>query len=358
MRVLVWPADRQGSGHYRLIFPAEALARQGADVEVTDAGPVVAWDRAWDGEHPPLDARALGLAEKPDADVIVIQRPGRACWTELIPHLQAAGVRVVVDVDDDFDSIPARNRARNHYDPRINPRHNREWIRRACDLADHVTVSTPHLAGVYGQHGRVTVLPNLVPESYLAIEGEQRLVTSIGWSGSVDTHPGDLETVGTAVRDVLAEHPDWRVHVIGTGKGVPERLRVPKVSALGKWLPFELYPHALARLTVGMVPLAGHRFNRGKSCLKLMEMSSVGVPTVATPTPDNQRLHGFGIGVLADSPRAWRDQLDRLIVDDDYRIEVAATSRNAMTAHTYEQWADLWWVAWEKALDRKTVAAA
>lgn len=357
MKVLVWPADRQGSGHYRLIFPGEALARQGADVDVTESGPSVLWDREWDGEHPPLDACALGLADKPDADVVVIQRPGRACWTELIPHLQAAGIRVVVDVDDDFDSIPAHNLARNNYDPKLNPRHNREWIRRACDLADHVTVSTAHLAGVYGRHGRVSVLPNFVPESYLAIEPVERLATSIGWSGSVDTHPGDLETVGTAVRDVLAEHEPWNVHVIGTGKGVPNRLRVPAVTALGKWVAFAEYPTHLARLTVGMVPLQRSRFNRGKSCLKLAELSSVGVPTVATPTPDNQRLHAFGIGLLADSPSAWRDKLTRLVSDEDYRTEVAETSRAAMAAHTYEQWAELWWAAWEKALDRKTVAA-
>lgn len=357
MRVLVWPADRQGSGHYRLIFPAEALARQGADIDVTESGPSVGWDRHWDGDHPPLDARVLTLEAKPDADVIVIQRPARACWTELIPHLQAAGVRVVVDIDDDFDSIPGRNVARDHYDPRINPRHNYEWIHRACDLADHVTVSTPHLAGVYGRHGRVSVLPNFVPESYLAIEPERHLPTSVGWSGSVDTHPGDLETVGTAVRDVLAESEPWNVHVIGTGKGVPKRLRVPKVSALGRWVPFADYPAQLARVAVGIVPLEQNRFNRGKSCLKLAEFSAVGVPTVAAPIPDNRRLHAFGVGLLAESRQAWRDNVGRLVADEGYRREVAETSRAAMASQTYEQWCDLWWVAWEKALDRRTVAA-
>lgn len=358
MRVIVWPADKDGgSTWYRLRFPAEALAAQGADVEFTHSGPIVGWDRQWSGDSPPLDARPLTLAEKPDADVVVLQRPGRACWTELIPLLQAAGVRVVVDVDDDFESIPARNVACGQYDPRLNPRHNHEWIRRACEIADHVTVSTPHLAGVYGRHGRVSVLPNLVPASYLAVAADEPLERTIGWSGSVDTHPGDLETVGSAVGDVLADHEDWRVHVIGTGKGVPRRLKVQDVTSTKKWLPFADYPAELARLTVGIVPLQRSRFNRGKSCLKLAEMSAVGVPVVASPIPDNQRLHAHGVGLLADSPSTWRDQLGRLVTDEQFRSDVAARSREAMAAHTYEQWADLWWIAWEKALDRKTVAA-
>lgn len=358
MRVLVWPADTDGgSGWYRLRFPAQVLERQGADVEVSMNGPTIGWDRQWFGGGPPVEARAVTLAEKPDADVVVIQRPGRAHWTEVIPLLQAAGVRVVVDVDDDFDAIPAGNVARDDYDPQRRPRHNRDWIRRACELADLVTVSTPHLAGVYGRHGRVAILPNLVPESYLTITAPAPLEQTIGWSGSVDTHPGDLETVGTAVRDVLAEHPDWHVHVVGTGTGVARRLRLPAVGAVGQWLPFVDYPRALARLAVGIVPLHRSRFNRGKSCLKLAELSAVGVPTVAAPIPDNQRLHAHGVGLLADGPTQWREQLDRLAGSAELRADVAGRSREAMATLTYEQWADLWWVAWEKALDRKVVAA-
>lgn len=358
MRVLVWPADVDGgSGWYRLKFPAFALAAQGADVTVDMKGPVLGWDRDWsDRDVPPLDARVLTLEQRPDADVVVIQRPARAHWTETIPHLQAAGVRVVVDVDDDFSAIPAGNIAAGHYDPRLNPRHNSEWIARACELADLVTVSTKHLAGVYGRHGRVRVLPNLVPESYLTLTPPNPLGGTVGWSGTVDTHPGDLETVGTAVRDALAAHPGWLVHVIGTGKGVAKRLRVERVSGTG-WLPFGAYAGELARLAVGLVPLQLNRFNRGKSCLKLAELSALGVPAVAAPIEDNQRLHAHGIGLLADSPAQWRRHLDDLLGSDDYRAEVAGRSRAAMAALTYEQWAELWLDAWERSLDRLAVSA-
>jgi glycosyltransferase involved in cell wall biosynthesis len=358
MRVLVWPADLDGgSGWYRMRYPAYTLAAQGEDVTVDMTGPTVGWDRQWSGDTPPLDARALTVVHKPDADVVVIQRPGRAHWAEIIPHLQARGIRVVCDVDDDFDAIPAGNVARDHYDPKINPRHSSEWIHRACDLADLVTVSTPHLAGVYGKHGRVKVLPNLVPAAYLTLSPVDPMSRTIGWSGSVATHPGDLETVGTAVRDTLAERPDWSVYTVGTGAGVAKRLRIDQVDATGKWLPFGAYPAELARVAVGIVPLERSRFNRGKSALKMCEMAAVGVPVVAANTPDNQRMHAHGVGLLADSPSTWRKQLDLLTGDDAARAEVAAKSREAMAAFTYEQWADLWMDAWETALDRQVVAA-
>jgi hypothetical protein len=139
---------------------------------------------------------------------------------------------------------------------------------------------------------------------------------------------------------------------------VPERLRIPrdKMSTTGRWLPFDEYPAELSRTTVGMVPLQKSRFNDAKSCLKLAEYSAVGVPTVAAPTPDNRRLHGYGVGLLASSSSEWRRHLGELMGSEDYRAEVSARSRAAMAAHTYEQWADLWLTAWEKALDRKPVA--
>ena len=360
MRVLVWPAggENDGSANYRLRFPAEALARQGCDVEITESGPAVLWDREWSGDTAPLDAKVLGLAEKPDADVVVIQRPGRAHWAELIPHLQAAGVRVVVDLDDDFESIPAANVAASTYDPKLNPRHSRDWIRKACDLADLVTVSTGPLGGRYGRRGRVRVLPNLVPERYLSIEPERKLTNALGWSGSVDTHPGDLETVGNAVAWLLWDNPAWSVHVIGTGKGVAKRLRLSDaaVSSTAKWLPFVDYPTALAALTVGMVPLQRSRFNAAKSALKLMEMTAVGVPVVAAKTPDNERMHAHGIGLLASSPSDWRKHLGLLMTDEDARVELAAKGRAVMAAFTYEQWADLWADAWESTLQRTAAA--
>jgi hypothetical protein len=351
-----------------LTEPARVLAADGLDVAVgLDSGPVALWDRHWRGNSAPYEARVAGLAQKPDADVVVINRPARAHWTELIPYLQAAGVRVVVDVDDDFAAIDRGNVALRDYTtshvkacglncPRDHARVNRDWILRACLLADLVTCSTPDLARRYAPHGRFAVLPNLVPARYLDVEASDPWERSIGWSGSVETHPGDLEATGRSVGDVLASHDGWSAGVIGTGKGAAKALGIDEVRATGKWLSLEQYPQAMARLGVGIVPLQASRFNRSKSALKMSEFAALGVPVVASPTPDNKRLHGLGVGLIAANPREWREHLTRLVESEDFRTDLAHRGREAMRAQTYERRAGMWADAWTSTLERRAVA--
>lgn len=352
-RVLVWPAgdpDRDATAFYRLTEPARVLAAQGADVHVDTTGPRAHWDRRWDGDHAPLDAHVIGC-DRPDADIVVLQRPGRRHWAQTIPHLQAHGVRVVVDIDDHFAAIPAGNIARDHYDPARSPHHNHRWITEACRLADLVTVTTPALGRHYGGHGRVAVLPNLVPESYLTVDVE-RLPQTVGWTGSTRTHPRDLQsTAGGIARALTAT--GWRAYVVGTGLGVREALRLDHDPIATGWVPIPDYPAATARAALGVVPLAIDRFNRGKSALKMIEMAALGVPVVASPTPDNLRMAEVGVGWIARTGTEWETRLRLLIDNEQARADLAGRGRAVMAGWTYEQWADLWWCAWERTLATK-----
>lgn len=366
MRVLIWYANDDASAWYRMKFPAFALAAQGVDVTVDYDGPRAYWDRKWTGKIAPLEVRCIGLEVAPEADVVVINRPIRAHWAEIIPYLQRAGIKVVVDLDDDFEAIQIDNSAFATYSPK-HSRHcrlncstlhewaNRDWIMRAATLADLVTVSTPALKDRYG-HGRCIVLPNLVPASYLAIEQPEKLERTFGWSGMAATHPGDLQVAGDGVRRALDDHQDWGVHVIGVGRGVADALGIPAVSSLAQWVPFSAYPRELARIAVGMVPLAPTRFNRGKSALKMAEMAAVGVPVVGSATPDNRRLHQQGVGLLADSPAQWWQHLSALAESPDRRAELAGRGREVMATQTYEQRADLWAEAWASTIKGKVRA--
>jgi hypothetical protein len=340
MRVIVWPADQGACGSYRLMFPAWALAKQGADVIVDTVGPRVLWDQEWHGADPPSWVSVVGLDRKPDADVVVMQRPGRRWWADLIPHLQNAGCKVVVDIDDRFDMIEKGNVARPLYSMQ---HHGQGWIDRACELADVVTCTTPALRTRYG-HGHGVVLPNLVPESYLSIQAEQRPET-IGWSGTLDTHPGDMNPLGQSVARTLVT-TDWKFHVIGTGRGMKRALKLTDEPTVSGWLPFKDYPKALAELAIGIVPLEDNPFNQAKSALKASEMASLGVPVIMSPTPDNQRLHNLGVGMLAASSGQWERRLKFLIRDESARAEMAEQGRAVMATQTYERHAERWWEAW------------
>lgn len=348
MRVQVWPADDGGCGHLRLIWPALELARQGADVTVSNAGPSAHWDRYWTGAAP-LDARVIGC-DPPDADVVVIQRPFRAHWAELIPHLHAHHVAVVVDLDDDFTQgvLPTSNRAWESIDPARNPRRNWQWALRAIRQADLLTVSTPALMA---RHPGAWVLRNYLPAQLLAPTPHvPHDPVRVGWAGNVESHPGDLDALrGVPLADLLAtaQATAWQ---IGKPEGVADRLGVP-VRSTGQ-VTFSRYHTALDDLDIGLVPLADSAFNAAKSWLKGLEYAARGLPFIASATPEYRELARHGIGQLARRPREWSRQLTELLARPDLAAERGEINRHAAQALTLERHAEQWWTAWQLAARR------
>jgi hypothetical protein len=109
------------------------------------------------------------------------------------------------------------------------------------------------------------------------------------------------------------------------------------------------YAAELARSAIGIVPLADSVFNESKSALKMSEFAAVGVPVVASPSPDNRRVHDLGVGLLAGDRKQWRQQVRRLIDSPDCRSQLAVRGREAIASQTYERQADRWWSAWTVA---------
>jgi hypothetical protein len=348
MRVLIWPAgnENDGTSQYRLYLPAAPLIADGADIRVDISGPSVLW-ADWPRElrnraEPPPTAKVMGLAKRPEADVVVMQRPGRRWWADVIPFLREAGIRVVVDIDDHFRFIEKDNWAYDafHGDSEV---HDHLWVSEACKRADLVTTTTPVLADFYGfGHGRV--LPNLVPASYLQIDA-RRAEHMVMWTGTVGTHPHDLQVTRGAIGAAL-KSSGWGFHVIGRPEGVQDALGLAEEPTATTWLPFADYPAAMAEATIGIVPLVDSVFNRGKSCLKMMEFASLGVPALATGTPDNRRLNGMGIGCIVKHPAQWERGIRRLIENQQYREDVAGHSKEVMKKHTYEKQSHRWAEAW------------
>lgn len=355
MKVNVYPADLGGCGHYRMIWPAEALAAQGADVTVIrptepDERQVQAtWWTDDAGVSTLVDVRA------PEADVVVLQRPLTDTLTQSIPMLQAKGIRVVVEIDDDFETISRRNISWRAVHPASSPRRNWQHLREACRVADWVVVSTPALAARYGRHGRVSVVPNCVPSRYLGVEAEPHDGVVVGWTGTVQTHPDDLQVtrgaVGRALRAAGASFA-----VVGTGKGVRDRLGLAEPPLAAGWVPIERYPEAVAQFDVGIVPLELTAFNEAKSWLKGLEMAALGVPFVASPTGPYRELAREGAGLCASKPREWEAVLRRLAGDVTWQAAMADVGRDVARRWTIEGNCERWLEAWGQAVNTPCAA--
>lgn len=343
-KLLADGSSNDGCSEYRLLAPARPLIAHGADVVLSETGPVVLWSHDWSGyQYPPEGVTAMGLAQRPDADVIVLQRPGRRHWADVIPMLQKLGIRVVVDVDDLFDRIDKQNTSHQAYDPSLRDSHNLKWIELACRRADLVTVTTPALLDRYG-YGHGLILPNLTPQRYLDLEAN-RMKNTVGWTGTVDSHPNDLQVTRGAVGMAL-DAAEWGFHHVGTGKGIKDALGLSQEPTATGWVPFSEYADRMAEISVGIVPLADTKFNEAKSCLKAIEFAALGVPVISTATYDNERMRKLGVGVTVKHPSQWDRALQRMLGDRDYREQVAGRSREAIADHTYEKQCDRWWSAW------------
>ena len=119
------------------------------------------------------------------------------------------------------------------------------------------------------------MLRNRVPERYLDVPHVDN--ATIGWPGSVHSHPDDLRALGPAVQRLVREGVDY----LGIG---PDFGAVPGDGALRRMLGLDEdppcsgtvsmqdWPTAVARLGVGLAPLADTQFNAAKSWLKPLEM--------------------------------------------------------------------------------------
>jgi len=340
-RILVWPADDGACGHLRLFWPAQLANAVGADVRVLE------------GDLPVVRGPGGRIREVPvDCDVLVLQRPSGEVMLEVIRAVQAQGVKVVVDMDDDLERVDRANVAWGSVHPLSSPTANWRHAKAACAAADLVTVTTPQLATRYGK--RTVVIPNCLPAGFC---GRPRGTgMTVGWPGLAGTHPNDLQVTRGNVAGVVAATPGASFLQVGPGdaagplgfKARSDATVSPLFSSTGM-LDLTGYFAALSRIDVTIVPLADTAFNLSKSGLKAIEAAGSGSVPVMSPTPDNLRLHEEGLGLIARRPRDWHRHLKRLLLDLDYRQELAAAGSEVAARWTIEGNVHRWLDAWTSA---------
>jgi glycosyltransferase involved in cell wall biosynthesis len=346
VKVYVFPADQQGCGYYRLIWPAQELARQGHDVVVVDPKDR---DRSlaaqMDGGH------VVSVRIPDDADVIVFQRVTHRFLAEAIPLIRSSGRAVVVDMDDDLTCIHPANPAFHKIHPTgPNALHSWQNTLTACDAATLVTTSTDALVDRYARRASGFVLRNAVPARYLRVEHEDSDV--VGWAGSVHSHPTDLQVMGSAVAQLLQVGHAFKLvgptSGVHTALGISQRFELESTGIIKDLME---WPSGVSTLGIGVAPLAESKFNAAKSWLKPLEYAAVGVPCVVSPRVEYTRLARLGVGWVARDPREWRKKLQILIKSRAMRLELSDRGRKVAEEHTIEGNAWRWLEAWTRAFE-------
>lgn len=353
MKVVAYPADRYGCGHHRVIWPAEELARAGHDVTVVPAG-----DR-YVGMVVDNNTDEIVQVKLPDdVDVVILQRVTHRYLAQAVPVLRRQGVAVVIDVDDDLAAVHPSNPAWLDLHPNKTKMvysakpHMHSWrnLADACQAATLVTTTTPALARRYAKHGRVVVIPNFLAAHYYDVPHEDGDL--LGWPASLHSHPDDPSVVGNAVQRLVHEGATFRVTSPSNGIGEAFGLASDdEVDVVREKIELTDWPSAVTQLGVGIAPLADTRFNAAKSWLKPLELAALGVPWVASPRVEYDRLHKLGCGILVDKPKAWYTVLRSLLRDESRRVELSQAGRAVADQLRLTRNAWRWWEAWELALN-------
>lgn len=316
MSVVVYSPVADGSAFYRLTEPARVTGTRVVE-RLPDVG---------------------------DADTVVLNRPIDAGLSEQVRLWREDGRRVVVDLDDCFDTVSV-----NHA---IHGRYTTEHLHSACKAASLVTCSTPAIAERYG-YGHAVVLRNRIPASRLEVQraGRREPVPWVGWYGSLASHPDDPAATCGGVAAAMS-HTGAVFTYVGPkteGPQLAEILGLPSVNALG-YYSLDGLQSVIAEFDIGLVPLDLSPFNEAKSALKGLELAAVGVPVIASPTSEYRRLSTQGACVTAASASDWFSYVDLWLTSPIERAEQAARGRTWAATQTYEEFADDWRTAWYSEL--------
>lgn len=247
-------------------------------------------------------------------DVVVLAR--RLLGEGDLVALRRAARALVLDLDDAVWTRPFRSGG----DRRLRGR-----FADALRASDVVIVGSAALRDeLRGRHPRVRVLPPTCPPPARPCEGARdpdrvRLL----WLGSRATLPY-LESIGPVLRALAREGAPFTLEVVADARpSLPTEVPV----TFTPW-SLEAEATALARADVGLYPLAGDAWSRGKCAYKIRRYMAFGLPTIGS-------RHGAGLevldppeaGLMADDEGEWLRALRTLLADPALRRRLGARAR-------------------------------
>ncbi len=260
-------------------------------------------------------ARRKQLASLAQNDVVVL---GRKLLREGdLARLRRAARALVFDVDDALPERPtdARRRGRSWSRPRR--------FADAVRAADLVVVGSAALRELVKDHPRVRVLPVAVAiPARVPERGTGDGVTapvSILWTGSRPTLVY-LEKLRAPLATLKRRRPLVELEVVADAP--------PSLDARFTPWTLESEEAALARADLGVMPLSGDAWSRGKCGLKLALYLAWGLPAVSSRFgAGNELVEPPHTGLLADDEGEWLCALDLLAGDPVLRRAMGARAR-------------------------------
>jgi hypothetical protein len=278
---------------YRAIGPMLALGERGHEVVLVK--------RAEDGSFSP--------GPLVDCDVVHVYRGSEDPQVlKSVTELRRRGIAITWDDDDDVRLIPSDAPGyKTHYGGLNVQRRIRQQIA-MTSKADVVTTTTQVLADLFRKHfdGPTEVIESYLDSSQYARDSRKHDGITIGWVASLE-HITDVRMldVTTMLRNVMARDPHVRITTVGVKLDLDparydyvRRVRFPDLSKY------------LAKLDIGIAPIADHPMSYARSNIKVKEYAGAGVPWVASA-----RGSYVGLGAREGGVTVADDGWEQALVD-------------------------------------------
>jgi len=272
-------------------------------------------------------------------DAFVLSRPPIEA-VDIIDKIKSAGKRLIVDIDDDFFTIPVNNPAYK-YLGKGNP----NYLDKLVDMmgqADVLVVASEYMKENYKQYNdNIVLIPNGWSKTNNFWGKRYRIDNkfNFGWCGTT-THRIDFRIILPVLIEYFSSRQDTRI-IIGADPDIYNMLKdVPEHSKLFlPALPYSHYPLMLARFDAMLVPLVDDEFNRYKSDIKMVDSAVAGIPWIASPLP---QYTGWKVGghIAKNDATEWIKYMD-LVMDNGIEY-YAKESKAKGESREAEQLFPLW----------------
>jgi glycosyltransferase involved in cell wall biosynthesis len=283
------------------------------------------------------------------AKVVLYRIPNQKIVQDILTESRRLGLAVCYDIDDavfDLDTVKS-NPNLTYLSRRVRKAlfHDALVFSEAMHQCDIITVSTPGLQRLVKRRFPAIpcyVVPNGVDAETIHYGAVARKQASASGSkpfrilipsGSL-AHAADTDVVIDGVRHFLGRCSEAQIVTMGhfdAGNALHNNpaLKLHNDPALKKlpFLPYSEYLRVLATVDCVLVPLADSKFNNGKSIVRLIDATEVGVPVVASPIGEYSELALASAFFPARSPEEWRDALETIAASrqEVSRLLMAAT---------------------------------
>lgn len=329
MRAFFWAAGTDGGAFYRQSLPATGLG--------------------WRG-HQVASSLQLSLPAVRGVDAVIGSRVASPGATEAWTALRAAGIPLILDLDDDYFAIDETN-AKAH--EAWNKDGIRARLQRNMAASDIVTVVSEGLAERMREWTTtpVRVVPNFLPAQYLGAPRVYRPgPVTVGWAGSSSTLH-ELPMVARALAKLPGLGRDIRVKLVGCTIQEANLMGISgdHVTATGWIGNVPDYLKACMAFDIWAAPYRPTPFNSAKFPTKALEAAFLGVPLLVSdirPYRDWVSTHGSECGVqLVKAEHEWGKYLRALTDPDvgDFLRQAAGHAASSTAArYTLQSGAERW----------------